>query len=607
MPSTFIALLLTAVAPISTPEIPDGWHPLLLPGQAEFVFTMYSCPGDLEGLKELVDVMKREELGNGFDPGPAAHANSADMLDYLSSLGWPLVSYPGYPNFQLEESECIFSDADEAVFQSFARNGSFFAVQLGEWGYFFHNLSLNETYLRERYGDDLDAEQHGLRPNNLAGYYTMQESKEAAYNRLREYFFTRQRAMRGHNLSVTGHSHYEAYAAEWGAKLIGLEVGENIAFAQSKFAFARGASRQWGIPWSVQVSPWMHGACTTAGPLRMENGGARGLDAGHSLSFYTRMWLHGWFAGAAMVTPENSIAIFFEPGEPKWRLTSHAERAKEVFAFMREHDRGVPHTPIAVVLDHYAGYNGFMAKPWGILDPTPGDVEISDLFEEQFFPGTDLFHAPPVEPGNTEAGYLRPTPFGESFDVLLSTASAKTLGHYPVILLAGDHRFDPQFVAGLFDTLRAGSTILLLPRHAEALGEDFARLQGTGDVEVLEVWDNPATERPAAIANDRLATLVEALQPIDVAGEAIQYQINRNAVGWVVELVNNKGIIKTRDKPVIVELEKTATVRLTPRFEFAEVRQWIAGGSTPLEDDAPIVVPAGGTVYVEFVVAGSGK
>ena len=24
------------------------------------------------------------------------------------------------------------------------------------------------------------------------------------------------------------------------------------------------------------------------------------------------MWLHGWFAGAAMVTPENSVAIFYE-------------------------------------------------------------------------------------------------------------------------------------------------------------------------------------------------------------------------------------------------------------------------------------------------------
>ena len=37
----------------------------------------------------------------------------------------------------------------------------------------------------------------------------------------------------------------------------------------------------------------------------------------NALSFYERMWLHGWFAGAAMVTPENSLATFFEkPAAP---------------------------------------------------------------------------------------------------------------------------------------------------------------------------------------------------------------------------------------------------------------------------------------------------
>src|SRR4029078_5942226 len=124
-------------------------------------------------------------------------------------------------------------------------------------------------------------------------------------------------------ISVTGHSHYEAYAAAWGARCIGLELGENIAFTQSKMAFARAASREWSKPWSVQVSPWFHGACTTSGQLRGTGGDARGLDAGHSLRFYTRMWLHAWFVGSAMVTPENSIAIFFNKPESPWSLTAH--------------------------------------------------------------------------------------------------------------------------------------------------------------------------------------------------------------------------------------------------------------------------------------------
>ena len=108
---------------------------------------------------------------------------------------------------------------------------------------------------------------------------------------------------------------------------------------------------------------------------------ARGLDAGHSLSFYKRMWLHSWFAGAALVTPENSISIFFETGDPDWTLTAHGRMATEVFKTMQTHDPGVPYTPVAIVLDHYAGYNAYQGRPWGVLENTHGDQETRDLFQ----------------------------------------------------------------------------------------------------------------------------------------------------------------------------------------------------------------------------------
>ena len=96
---------------------------------------------------------------------------------------------------------------------------------------------------------------------------------------------------------------------------------------------------------------------------------------------------------------------------------------------------------------------------------------------------------------------------GEMFDVILSNARTKTLASYPVILLVGDHEFDSLFVSNLFEALRRGSRLLMNKRHANQLGDDFERLQGTGDVEVLEEWINPKkktssnikfTPRPAA-------------------------------------------------------------------------------------------------------------
>jgi hypothetical protein len=577
------------------------WHVQLLPGRQDFTFTMYGCPGSLDELKQLVGVMREKGLGNGFDPGPTARASSRPVFDYLATVGWPIICYPGWSDMQVKNGRCRLQDADEEALKVLDRAGVFSAIQLGEWGYYFHNLSPVESWWRDVYGKDFDAYKHLMQPAGLKGYDRRPTSRRECCEAVKDYFLTRNRYMRGRNMSVTGHSHYEAYAGEWGARVVGLEVGENIAFTQSKIAFARGASRQWRRPWSVQVSPWFHGACTTSGPLRMEGGCARGLDAGHSLSFYQRMWLHGWFSGAAMVTPENSISTFFETPYAPWKLTSHGKKAAELFAFMRGHDRGVPFTPIAIVLDHLAGYNAYQGRPWGILDKTPGDQETYDLLEQQLFPGSDHIHSKP-DPQNPEASYLRPTPFGESFDVLLSSATGEVLQAYPVILLVGDMTFDAQFMGGLRRALRSGSKLLLHKRHAEALGDRLTRLEEAGLVEVLPSWTNPATGRPAAIPSARLAQLIEEHLPVVVEGAPIQYQINRNRQGWVIELVHNGGVIKRPDQPAVVDPQAVAHVRLRPRISVRKAQVWGSDQELPLGQSLVLTIPAGRSVFVELVL-----
>ena len=416
----------------------------LLPGQRGFVFSMYGAPADLGRLRQLVAVMREQNLGNGFDPGPGPGPGSKPLFDYLAEVGWPVVCYSG-AEMQIQGGRAVLGRENEAALAAMDRAGLFTAVQLGEWGYYFHNLAPAASWWREVYGKEFDSFKHLMKPAGLAGYDRRPATKRECYEAVKNYFTSRQRDLLGRVISVTGHSHYEAYAGEWGARCIGLEVGENIAFTQSKLAFARGAGRQWQKPWSVQVSPWFAGACTTSGPLRKEGGGARGLEAGHSLSLYERMWLHGWFAGAAMVTPENSIAIFFEAPQAPWTLTAHGRKAAEVFDFLRQHDRGVPYMPVAVVLDHLAGYNAYMDKPWGVLEPTASDREVRDLFDHQLFPGSDHIHAKP-DPANPEGSYLCATPFGEMFDVLLTSVPPDVLPAYPVILLAGDIDFSQAFL-----------------------------------------------------------------------------------------------------------------------------------------------------------------
>ena len=570
-----------------------------LPGQREFIFSMYGAPGELERLRQLVGVMREQKLGNGFDPGPGTGSSSKPIFDYLATVGWPVICYSG-GEMQIKGGRAVLGRENETTLESMDREGVFTAVQLGEWGYYFHNLAATESWWRDVYGKDFDAFKHLMKPAGLAGYDRRPVTKRECYETVRDYFLSRQRDLLGRVISVTGHSHYEAYAGEWGARCIGLELGENIAFTQSKLAFARGAARQWQKPWSVQVSPWFSGACTTSGPLRRQGNDARGLDAGHSLSFYERMWLHGWFAGAAMVTPENSTAIFFEKPEAPWTLTAHGRKATEVFAFMQQHDRGVPYMPVAVVLDHLAGYNAYMDKPWGILQPTAGDREVRDLFDHQLFPGSDHIHAKP-DPANPEASYLRPTPFGEIFDVLLTSVPPEVLPSYPVILLAGDIEFDPAFLGELEKSLRRGSRVLLAPRHREALGAEFSRLARQGDVEIIEPWTNAFTGRSVAISNDRLRKLAQYYLPIEITGDPVQYQINRTPKGWVIELINNLGVLKRPDQPAVTDAAAVARVRLKSKVASNEVKAWRSLRTHGAPGLVELELGPGQIEFVEFI------
>lgn len=570
----------------------------LLPGQKEFVFTLYGAPSDLDKVRELVGVMREQKFGNGFDPGPGPSANTKPLFDFLSESHWPVIFYSG-GEMQIKGGRSIFGREQEQALTAMDAAGIFTAYQLGEWGYYFHNLSANESWWRDVYGKEFDQFKHLMKPAGLAGYDRRPQNRKECYEAVRDYFMSRNRDLLGRVISVTGHSQYEAYAGEWGARCIGLEVGENIAFTQTKLAFARGASRQWRKPWSVQVSPWFSGACTTSGPLRNE-GGARGLDAGHSLSFYERMWLHGWFAGAAMVTPENSIAIFFEKPSSPWTLTSHGQKAAEVFQFMQRHERGIPYTPVAIVLDHYAGYNAYMDKPWGILDPTAEDRELRDLFDYQLFPGGDHIHAKP-DPANPEASYLRPTPFGEIFDVLLTSVPPEILPSYPVILLAGDIDFDDAFLSELEKALRRGSRVLMSQRHKEVLGAQFERVARQGEVELLQSWTNPATGRSAAISNERLAKLSNELLPIEIAGDPVEFQINRLPKGWVVELINNNGVIKKPDQPAVIDATTKARVHLRLKSKCQLAQQWRSGKKVQQPGAVDLELGAGASEFVEFI------
>lgn len=186
--------------------------------------------------------------------------------------------------------------------------------------------------------------------------------------------------------------------------------------------------------------------------------------------------------------------------------------------------------------------------------------------------------------------------------MLLSNAPGDLLSAYPVLLLAGDIRFTPDFLDALGQALTRGTRVLLAPRHAEALGDGLALLRQKGGerLEVLEPWLNPETGRPAAISSTRLASLVRSQLPLDVTGDPVQFQINRTRAGWVIELVNNRGVAKKPSTAARIDPEATATVELVPLAAPSAAREWRSGRSHPAGSRVRLTLGPGATEFVEF-------
>src|SRR5665213_3585927 len=126
---------------------------------------MYGAPSDLEPVKQLVRVMRDQHLGNGFDPGPTPNSNTKPIFDYLAGENWPVACYPGSAEMQIKGGRCVLGPENEAALAEMERAHVFNAVQLGEWGYYFHNLSMNESWWRDIYGSQFEAHRHLMKPN----------------------------------------------------------------------------------------------------------------------------------------------------------------------------------------------------------------------------------------------------------------------------------------------------------------------------------------------------------------------------------------------------------------------------------------------------------
>ncbi|WP_141734282.1 hypothetical protein [Oligoflexus tunisiensis] len=455
------------------------------------------------------------------------------------------------------------------------------------------------------------------------GYPRLPTDRKDAWQLIQDHFLKMlDEAQDSHAIlhSLTGHYFYSHYAARWGKDrldLIQSEIGENIRSTNARVAFTRGAARQYGKPWGLQFSPWYGPSIldystqpiwiheTTGEPYS-------GPTHGHSVELAKRSYFLTYMAGANVATMEAASINWFHGETLDAQGNLFLSPLGKVGQFLYDYthrfpDRGIPYTPVAIVISEYHGLGMDLQKifhgmgtdatgkkiPTG-FEPGPGDHMIRELFNT-------VWPQSFAESAWDESKYfMTQTPFGELFDVLTEDVTADVLKHYPVVVLAGDLEMDAEraerlkkyvfeggtlvlnsayvqpHLSGLFSDVNIQSSHPVEVNHAEVAGSlkpvaiqetmDLIQVEAEGLVPLI-TGKNSAGESLGQLAtlhvfgagrvittmpqflrnrnlwNVLLSRIQQELQPFRV-DEDIQQLFNRTSDGWIVTLINNNGVTK---------------------------------------------------------------
>ena len=234
----------------------------------------------------------------------------------------------------------------------------------------------------------------------------------------------------GHKLSTLVSLNYGHYFLKEGTcTAIGAETAQALPNNQVYYAFIRGAGKQYGVPWFGNASVFNRWG--------YKNYDAEGPDhsaiKGSSLNLLKRlMYTHILY---------NSVFVGFESGWfAKGDLSPIGHIQQSAQKWVRENGQpGVMQTPVALLFDFNAGwtfprhlYSQNTYRVWGNLPYGPGDY-LADHVLDMVYPGyqdSSYFH--------NEAGFMSPTPYGDSADCLLSDAPEWVLARYPLVVVTSE-------------------------------------------------------------------------------------------------------------------------------------------------------------------------
>jgi hypothetical protein len=359
---------------------------------------------------------------------------------------------------------------------------------------------------------------------------------------------------------------------------------------------------------------------------------------GVSTGWYRKMYYLNHLSGASAIFWEQGLGnqwMVPGPGKHPVQLSPFGRATEDFLAFAeRLPDRGEPLTPIGILLSSGHAYErvNYSCKMLHVFPETAADRELRELFNV-------CWHPVGVVEGHPAAPDVQSMPsgrYGNIFDVLVDRPErAAVLKNYPVVWAAGDVELGGAMAEPLEEYVQAGGTLVVNIEAAKALPPGLLGFKPTGKRVRAEEWAptggavqpappfevaeiEPAGALPLAKTGERVLVashklgkgsvitvlvprglglderahpvlpylmngLTHDLLPVRVelpdgkrpAGE-IQYQVNRTRDGYVVMLMNNRGVDKTQNGVARVDRRQFVDVVIRTALPLKSAKEWTA-------------------------------